>query len=103
MDKTRRTSEHIPQGDRLMMLQGYTRAFFMWVLKDREPDDLYKIFVELLQEYMELDIPHKAFIVFVEMGLEDELITEDDVERLREAVLKNDIPLYQWLVQHLKA
>jgi hypothetical protein len=89
--------------DGTMIMQGFTRAFFMWVLKTHDEDFIYHAFVDLMEEYKLAAVPERLFFVMLGMGMEEELVDEGDVEHLRNALLKNDVPLYQWSVPHLDA
>jgi hypothetical protein len=93
-------SKQMPFGDRLIIVQGLTRAFFMWVLKTEEEDYIYKVFVDLMQEYHSADIKQQMFFVMLQMGRQEEWVHDSDVERLLNAVERNDTALYQWLIQH---
>jgi hypothetical protein len=94
--KEKPSSEFIDEN--LMVMQGYTHAFFIWVLKDREDDYIYKAFVELLQEFRYGRLSQQLFFVILNRGLINKTVDVADIERLCNAVLKNDTPLYQWMV-----
>jgi hypothetical protein len=93
-------SKLTPLGDRLMVLQGLTRAFFMWVLKTEDEDYIYEVFVDLMQEYKFADIKQQLFFVMLQMGRSEGWVADEDVKNLFSTVEKKDTSLYQWLIQY---